>query len=46
MHTHEQGRRMEWPDGSCLMDQPAIAVRMLDIVGDELLKEARASSGK
>jgi hypothetical protein len=39
--THEQGRRTEWPDGGCLLEQPAIAVTMLELVGDAL-EEAKA----
>jgi hypothetical protein len=46
MYTHDRGRRTEWPDGGCLMDQPAIAVHMLDLVGEELLKEAPGSTGQ
>jgi len=37
--------RTEWPDGGCLIDQPAIAVEMLELVGDEFMKEAQAKSG-
>jgi hypothetical protein len=40
-YTHENGVRTEWPDGGCLMDQPAIAVHMLDLVGDALTREAK-----
>jgi len=46
LQTHDNGRRTEWPDGGCLLDQPAIAVAMLGIVGDELLEEAKARAGK
>lgn len=38
--------RLEWPDGQCLLEQPAIAIEMLDLVGDEFMKEAQAKSGK
>jgi len=42
--THDRGMRIEWPDGGCLMDQPSIGVRMLDLVGEQLLKqEAQAA---
>lgn len=37
--------RAEWPDGRCALDQPAIAVAMLDLVGDEYIKEASAKPG-
>jgi hypothetical protein len=38
--------RTEWPDGRCALEQPAIAVTMLDLVGDEIIKEeARAKTG-
>jgi hypothetical protein len=43
-NTHDAGRRTEWPDGGCLLDQPAIAVVMLNLVGEELLREASSSS--
>jgi hypothetical protein len=46
LNTHDQGRRTEWPDGGCLLQQPAIAVAMLDLVGTELIKEAEAQAGK
>lgn len=36
--------RTEWPDGGSLIDQPAIAVHMLELVGDEFMKEAKARS--
>lgn len=45
IYTHDRGRRTEWPDGRSLLDQPAIAVSMLDLVGDELTKEAQARAG-
>lgn len=39
--------RTEWPDGGCLLEQPAIAVKMLDLVGEEFMKEeAKARAGK
>lgn len=38
--------RTEWPDGRCLLDQPAIAVAMLDLVGEQFVKEARAQPVK
>ena len=38
--------RTEWPDGGCLIEQPAIAVEMLELVGDEFMKEAQVRSGK
>jgi len=38
--------RTEWPDGGCLMDQPAIAVEMFDLIDDEFTKEAQAKSGE
>jgi hypothetical protein len=38
--------RTEWPDGRSLLEQPAIAVEMLDLVGDEFLKEAQAKSAE
>ena len=38
--------RTEWPDGRCLLEQPAIAVKMLELVGNEFMKEeARAKTG-
>lgn len=37
--------RMEWPDGGSLIEQPAIGVAMLELVGDEFMKEARAKTG-
>jgi len=43
--THDLGRRTEWPDGQCLLEQPAIAVAIFDLVGVELMKEAQAGSG-
>jgi hypothetical protein len=36
----------EWPDGGSLLDQPAIALDMFDIVGYEFMKEAQAKSAK
>ena len=45
LYTHDRGHRTEWPDGGCLLDQPAIAVSMLDIVG-EALREAAEKAGK
>jgi len=45
LNTHDNGRRTEWPDGGCLLDQPALAVSMLDLVG-EALQEAAEQSGK
>lgn len=45
-YTHEGGRRTEWPDGRSLMEQPSIAVKMLDLVGEQILKEAQAAAGK
>ena len=43
-HTHEPNGfgfvRTEWPDGGSLLEQPAIAIEMLDLVGVELTKEA------
>lgn len=45
LYTHDQGRRTEWPDGGCFLEQPAIAVAMLDIVG-EALREAADKAGK
>jgi hypothetical protein len=45
LNTHEQGRRIEWPDGGCLLEQPAIAVAMLDIVG-QALREAAEQAGQ
>ncbi len=44
-YTHERGVRSEWPDGGSLMDQPAIAVKVLDLVGVEITKEAQAAAG-
>lgn len=38
--------RTEWPDGGCLIDQPSIAVHMLELVGEEFMKEAQAKSAK
>lgn len=38
--------RIEWPDGGCLLDQPAIAIEMLDLVGEQFMKEAQAQIGK
>lgn len=46
MYTHDRGRRTEWPDGGALMDQPSLGVHMLDLVGEELLKEAEKRSGQ
>jgi hypothetical protein len=43
--THDMGRRTEWPDGKCLLEQPALGVAMLDLVGEQLMKEAQAHSG-
>lgn len=37
--------RTEWPDGGCFVDQPAIAVEMLELVGDEVMREAKARTG-
>jgi hypothetical protein len=45
MYTHDRGRRTEWPDGRSLLEQPAIGVHMLDLVGEEMLKEAQAKTG-
>lgn len=45
-YTHERGYRTEWPDGGSLMEQPAISVRMLELVGMQILKqEAQARAG-
>jgi hypothetical protein len=42
--THEPNGfgyvRTEWPDGGSLLEQPAIAVEMLALVGVEITKEA------
>jgi hypothetical protein len=45
LYTHDRGRRTEWPDGGTLLAQPNIAVLMLDLVGEEMLKEAQAKTG-
>ena len=48
-HTHRGGVRTEWPDGGSLIEQPAIAVNMLDLVGEGIAisqREASASSGR
>lgn len=45
IYTHDKGQRTEWPDGGCLLEQPAIAVAMLDLVGDAL-REAAEQAGK
>jgi len=45
LNTHDNGRRTEWPDGRCFIEQPAIAVTMLNIVG-EALREAAEQAGK
>ena len=37
--------RIEWPAGGTLFDQPAIAVAMLDLVGEQLRKEAQVKPG-
>jgi hypothetical protein len=48
--THEptgsSWMRTEWPDGGCLLDQPAIAVEMLDLVGSQFIKEASERPGQ
>jgi len=44
--THEGGRRTEWPDGRSLIEQPSIAVEMLDLVGEQIMKEATAQPVK
>src|SRR5690242_15699218 len=38
--------RTEWPDGGCLLDQPAIAIEMFDLVGEQILKEAKAQAAQ
>lgn len=40
--THEGGRRTEWPDGGSLIGQSSIVVEMLDLVGEQIMKEATA----
>lgn len=37
--------RVEWPDGGCALDQPAIAITMLNLVGEQYIKEASEKPG-
>jgi hypothetical protein len=32
--------RLAWPDGKSLIEQPAIAVKVFDMVGDQVSKSA------
>lgn len=38
--------RIEWPDGRSLLEQPAIGVEMLELVGEQIMKEAQARAGR
>lgn len=41
--------RIEWPDGGSLLDQPALGVEMLELVGEQIMKvamEAQARSAR
>ncbi len=39
-------QRLEWPDGRCLIEQPAIVVRMFELFADRFAKEAVKDRGK
>jgi hypothetical protein len=41
--------RTEWPNGTSLLEQPALGVEMLELVGEQIMKaaqEAQARSGR
>jgi hypothetical protein len=38
--------RIEWPDGNSLIEQPALGVHMLELVGDQIMKHVREANGK
>lgn len=48
-HTHQSNGfgivRTGFPDGLSLMEQPALAIAMLDLVGERIVAEAKERSG-
>lgn len=38
--------RVEWPDGQSLLEQPAIAVEVLELVGEQIVKAAREAQAR
>lgn len=36
VHTHSEGRRIEWPDGGCYLEQKHVLVEIWEMIAEEI----------